>query len=268
MCSTISINTKLRQSTLDHMVSAVDSTTVCDAPSPHIVIRGFFPQDTYSQLLDSLPSAEDYEAFAYEKHANENGESNRKRFQLVNTSLETLQPAEQEFWHTIRSVLGSTTFKETVFNKLQNGLSYRFDCDPESAGSLPGFALPELFHETSGYRIKPHPDTRKKVVTMQIALPENDDQEHLGTEFYRRSVRPSSWLREPKGFEIVKRMPFLPNTAYAFVVLNTIRVKSWHGRSSLDSTCGTRDSLLNIWYQSAEHANQEILADNRSRSAA
>ena len=258
------VDAKLRQTTLDHMLATVEATDVYDDPSPHVVVRDFFPKDIYARLLASLPAAADYEPFAYEKHANEDGESNRKRFRLENACLEKLPPVERGFWHTIRSTLGSVALKEAMFHKLQASLSYRFKCQPDAARSLPGFALPELFHETSGYRIKPHPDTRKKVVTMQIALPENDDQEHLGTEFYRRSLRPACWLREPKGFEIAKRMPFLPNTACAFVVLNTIRIKSWHGRSSLSSTCGARNSLLNIWYQSIEHANPEILEDNES----
>ena len=129
---------------------------------------------------------------------------------------------------------------------------------------MPGFALPELFHESSGYRIKPHPDTRKKLVTMQIALPEDDNLTHMGTEFYRRSLRPGDWMREPRGFEVVKTMPFLPNTAYAFIVLNTMRLKSWHGRSTLTSASEVRNTLLNIWYQKAEHANTEIIAENQT----
>jgi hypothetical protein len=213
-------------------------------------------------MLDCFPPGSEFEPFAYEKHASSDGQSNRKRFRLENTCLAALPHTHQEVWCTIRSVLGSVALKEAVFDKLRSGLSYRFKCEPNSARSLPGFALPELFHETGGYRIKPHPDTRKKVVTMQIALPENDDKRHLGTEFYRRSIRPQCLLREPRGFELVKTMPFLPNTAYAFVVLNTMRLKSWHGRSTLPADCGVRNSLLNIWYQSAQHANREMIQEN------
>ena len=268
------VDTQQRRATLDHMLAAVEAIQFQDDPFPHIVVKDFFPKDVYSRLLDCLPSSEVYEPFGYEKHANENGQSNRKRFRLANECIETLPRAQQEFWFAIRSALGSVELKETIFHKLRTGLSYRFKCDPEEARSLPGYALPELFHETAGYSIKPHPDTRKKVVTMQIALPEIQSQEEagkdgasqLGTEFYRRSVHPASWLRDPKGFEVVKTMQFLPNSAYAFVVLNTMRIKSWHGRSSLSSSCGVRNSLLNIWYRRAEQANMEIVEENISLS--
>jgi hypothetical protein len=122
-----------------------------------------------------------------------------------------------------------------------------------------------LYRETAGYSIKPHPDTRKKVVTMQIALPRDESQQHLGTEFYSRSLKPAAWLRTPKGFDIVKTTPFLPNTAYAFVVLNTMRLKSWHGRSTLSDNWGVRDSILNIWYDKAQNGNAEINAENELR---
>jgi hypothetical protein len=113
-------------------------------------------------------------------------------------------------------------------------------------------------------------DTRRKVVTMQIALPGDESQRELGTEFYRRSRNPLTLTRPPRGFTIARRMDFLPNTAYAFSVLNTFRLKSWHGRSTIPDCLGVRNSILNIWYEKAADANPDLIEENRqleSRSA-
>jgi hypothetical protein len=126
------------------------------------------------------------------------------------------------------------------------------------AGDLEGYALPELFREFSCYRIKPHPDTRRKVVTMQISLPRDNSQPEMGTEFYRRSLNPMHLMREPRGFEVVKCTPYVRNSAYAFTVLNKITWKSWHGRSTLPANNVIRNTILNIWYQSQEDANQDV----------
>lgn len=246
---------------LPHMLEAVASTRVESDPFPHMHIRNLFPDHIYTELLQLLPSQEQYEPFGYDKAIKNPADANRFRFRLEQSCLNQLSSEQQQFWRTIRSALGSAEFKQAVFNKLRDGLAFRYGCSPDEAAELPGFALPELYHETEGYQIKPHPDTRKKVVTMQIALPEDESQSQLGTEFYRRSMNPAHWLREPRGFEIVKAMPFLPNCAYAFVVLNTVRVKSWHGRSSLAREWGVRNSILNIWYQKAEHGNRELHED-------
>jgi hypothetical protein len=248
--------------TLRHVIAAIESAAFQSDPFPHTLVHDFFPSDVYSSLLENIPPSDTFEPFSYEKHSNADGDSNRKRFSLENTCLDKLGQSQHVFWHAIRCVLGSTELKEAVYHKLRSGLSYRYGCKENKASSLSGYALPELFHETKGYHIKPHPDTRKKVVTMQIALPEDEGKKNLGTEFYRRSINPADWLRAPKGFTIVKTMPFIPNTAYAFVVLNTLGLKSWHGRSALDESSGVRNSLLNIWYEKAEHGNQEILSSN------
>ncbi|WP_442485174.1 hypothetical protein [Aeoliella sp. SH292] len=263
MATLIPIDIILRSQVIDHMVAALKATKAEEHPFPHFLTIGFFPDAVYDDLQECLPEVYEYHPFAYEKHSNDTGESNRRRFQLVNKKLDTLPDMKRRFWYTVRSCLGSTAVKEAVFEKLRHGLAYRYGSDATRSRDLPGFALPELFHETQGYRIAPHPDTRKKVVTMQIALPEDESCRDMGTEFYRRTLRPDAWVREPKGFDIVKTMPFLPNTAYAFVVLNTIRLKSWHGRSTLAGQAGVRNSLLNIWYQQAAHGNTEVLAENQ-----
>jgi hypothetical protein len=257
----LSYDSALRERILDHFRHVVGATPLETEPFPHVLIRPFFPERLFDDLLEAMPSYEEFEAFAYEKHQQADGTSNRKRFQLTNRAIERLSNSQQRFWMTIRSALGSTELKQAIFEKLAPGLAYRYGIPQDKVPELPGFALPEVFHETNGYSIAPHPDTRKKVVTMQISLSRDESQAHLGTEFYRRSLNPMAWLREPRGFETVKRMPFTRNTAYAFSVLNTIRLKSWHGRTTLPDQSGVRNSILNIWYEKAEHTNPDLIQE-------
>lgn len=241
-----------------HMAEAVRRAPAEIDPFPHVIISNFFPTATYDELLALLPDDSQYEAFDYEKHRAKTGASNRLRFRMHDQWLARLSGRQRAFWYAVRQSLGSTELKTAVFEKLKAGLSFRFGVAAGKVNEIEGFALPELFREVSSYRIKPHPDTRRKIVTMQISVPADDSQPDLGTEFYRRSLNPLHLAREPRGFEIVKRTPFLPNSAYAFSVLNNIAWKSWHGRSTLPANCGVRNTILNIWYGKLADANEDI----------
>jgi hypothetical protein len=257
------LDLSLRKRCLDYFAAAIGWAPAVADPFPHVVVNGFFPEDVYRDLLRKLPDTALYEPFSYGKHHTAAGESNRMRFRLTSDCLERLDARRRSFWLTIRSVLGSRELKMLTFEKVAAGLAYRYSVSQDQVSSLPGYALPELFHERGGYAIDPHPDTRRKVVTMQIALPRDDSQRDLGTEFYARSLRPSALLRPPRGFSIVRRMEFLPNTAYAFAVLNTLRLKSWHGRTAIPASLGDRNSILNIWYAKVEDANAELVEETR-----
>lgn len=259
----LNIDYSLRRRCLEHLADVIDRAPLSTDPFPHFVVRGFFPADVYPAVLELLPDSAAYRPFAYEKHCNPDGLSNRLHFELSNGGLERLDPLRQPFWRTIRSIAGSAELKRLTFSKLAPGLALRYRVPQDQAAELPGFALPELFCESAGYTISPHPDTRRKVVTMQIALPRDSRQRELGTEFYRRSFTPLALARAPRGFVTVRTMEFLPNTAYAFAVLNTLRLKSWHGRSTIPPQAGQRHSLLNIWYEQADDANIDLVAENR-----
>ena len=255
---------EIRATALAHMVAAVAAARVESRPFPHFLVEGIFPHDLYDEMLASLPDVRLYEAFGYEKHAT-NGASNRGKFALCNANLDQLLGRQRSLWLAVRDALGSRQFKAAVFERLAGGLAYRLGIAPEAAAATPGYPLPELFRETTGYTIKPHPDTRRKLVTMQIALPEDDRQRDIGTEFYRRSWNPLAMLREPRGFEVVNRVPFLPNVAYAFVVINSLWLKSWHGRTRLRGGVGARNTILNIWYAKAKDANADLVAQYYKR---
>jgi len=254
------IDYKERDRILHHMQRAVELAPLETVPFFHFCAEGIVPDDVYRKMLGLLPSNDFYEPFGYGDRANKQP-GRRKRLRLSNESIDRLPPPARRFWYTIRSVFGSAELKAAVFSKLAPALSERFRCASEQARGIPGFPLPELFREIPGYYIKPHPDTSKKIVTMQMALARDDSQANLGTEFYRLDLRPGALIRRPRLFRLVKRIPFLPNTVYAFAVKTSLRGGSYHGRSLLPEGSGVRDTLLNLWYETPHRANEDLLAE-------
>jgi hypothetical protein len=110
-----------------------------------------------------------------------------------------------------------------------------------------------LYRDVDGYAIVPHPDTRKKVVTMQLYCPTDGSQADLGTTLYQASLR--GLLHAGSRFlEPVKTLPFLPNVGYAFTVLKAYHSPtrmSWHGRPAIRTPIERpRMSILNTFYVS------------------
>lgn len=262
------IDERLRDDLLSHLIDTTKAASVEADPFPHVTISGFLPRDVYSELLSRLPSEEDYEPLTVSKRTFIAGLTNRKHYRLENDRLERLPSDSYRFWASVRSALGAVEFKQAVFCALREGIMNRYGGSAAEAERRPGFAMPELLQETGRGRIRPHREPPKKVVTMQISLAQDASQENLGTQFYRRRLSPGAWLQAPRGFEIVKTMPFVPNVAFAFVVLNRLQIRSWHGRSTMAPEAGVRNWILNSWYERAEHGNQDLLAEHRQRAMA
>jgi hypothetical protein len=128
-------------------------------------------------------------------------------------------------------------------------LSRRFQCDEDEVERIVSYTKPSLFRDLEGYEIAPHPDGRAKIVTMQLYLPVDRSQIHLGTAVYKRRFKSLAGLYSWHGrFEKVKQFPFLPNSGYAFAVSNSLGHKSWHGREEVPAGSGVRRSLLNIFF--------------------
>ena len=240
----------------DHLLKSLSTAEVSDKPFPHFFVTNLFPDSIYTQLVDSLPDQSQYGT--YTKY-NVDNKPTRFRIGLTQETLAAIPTEKKAIWLGVRDALGSPEVKASVFRQLQHGLSLRFGQPRDEVEQIPAYPLSELYRETFGYEIKPHTDTRKKIVTMQIALPYDESQSELGTMFYRLSPTPKALFNHPKGFKMVKKIPFLPNSAYAFVVFNTLTMRSWHGRAKLPPDCGVRNSLLHIYYDKPEYGNQELV---------
>ncbi|MEO8494087.1 MAG: hypothetical protein ABI614_03385 [Planctomycetota bacterium] len=250
-----------------HILRSLDATEPRSKPYPHFWSRGFLPEDIYGQMLTSSPDLDQLGGGGYGS-TQRNGEVSRFALNLVREKMDVMPTDARELWYGVRDAVGSLAVKRAVFAKLAHGLAYRFGIHRDQAVDIEAFPQLTLFRETEGYFIKPHPDTRKKIVTLQIALPADDTQQELGTSMYQLSANPLRLLQEPRGFVEVGRHPFLPNSVFSFSVINTARLRSWHGRTALPPGCGFRNSLLVVYYANPADANAEIVEEQYQRSRA
>jgi hypothetical protein len=224
-----------------HAVASIEAADHFSFPFPHIVFRNFFPADFYRDLIRSVPT-EGYDPIT--------GTGTRVALRLYGENLERIDPALRAAWAAVSTVLTSKEVEWAIRNRLHDGLEIRARGDKVAgADDLKLVAKPVVYRDRDGYRIKPHPDTRKKVVTMQLYCPADISQEALGTTLYRLSLKGlfhvGSYCLEP-----VKTIPFLPNVGYAFVVLkayHSLTKMSWHGRPPI-KTDRPRISILSTFY--------------------
>jgi len=222
-------------------VASVEAAEHSSFPFPHIVFRNFFPADFYRDLVRSVPT-EGYDPII--------DTGTRMALRLYGANVEKIDPALRPLWSAVSTMLTSKMLERAIRNRLHDGLEIRARGDRVAgADDLKLVAKPVVYRDSDGYQIKPHPDTRKKVVTMQLYCPTDASQEALGTTLYRASLKGllhvGSYCLEP-----VKAIPFLPNVGYAFVVLkanHSLTSMSWHGRPRI-KTDQPRISILNTFY--------------------
>jgi len=224
-----------------HAVASIEAADYFASPFPHIFFRNFFPAEFYRDLIRSVPS-EGYDPIT--------GTGTRMALRLYGDNIEKITPEVRSAWAAVSDVLTSKEVETAIRTKLHDGLEIRARGDKvASADDLRLVAKPVVYWDRDGYQIKPHPDTRKKVVTMQLYCPADSSQQALGTTLYQASLKGlmhvNSYCLEP-----VKTIPFLPNVGYAFVVLkayHSLTKMSWHGRPAI-KTDQPRISILNTFY--------------------
>ena len=228
---------------LQNAIDAIAGAESFDRPYPLILFRDFFPADFYGRLLRCFPDVE--------RFAGLNGDGTRREYALYDERSDPGSDEAREIWGIVRRVLCSPEIASALRAKLDQGFRIRAKRSGEG-WPIPMHPRPVLYTDLDGYAIKPHPDTRRKVLTMQIYLPSDESQRELGTAIYKVSpMGVFAW--KTYGLVKDKTVPFLPNSGYAFVVIHpafSLLRSSWHGREAISVPVEKpRLSILNTYYR-------------------
>ena len=234
-----------------HVAYKVANAPVKLFPYPHFYIENIFPADFYQSLQASLPDPSAMLPIADVRPVK--GYKERFVFELGGAQLATLPESKRVFWDELRKWLIAGRFGQVVLNKFGQYLEQRFGKDQVS---LYDEAL--LVQDITNYKLGPHTDTPRKVVTLLFYLPKDESQKHLGTSLY---VPKDPNFRCPGGphhkhdqFERIWTNPFLPNALFGFLKTDT----SFHGVEPIgDEDCRRWLLLYDIYVHETQRAKAE-----------
>ena len=230
------------RSIVDHGEDSLLSGAFFDRPYPHLTFDNFFPDDVRRQLTARWPDPDRY--------VDLNGARTRRQFTLYDRKADAGDPERTALWRTVCDALSAPAIEAALRERLRRGFEIRARGGDED-WPIPMFPRPVIYADLDGYAIKPHPDTRRKVLTMLIYMPDDDSQRELGTTVYKFSPM-SVFAWKTYGLVKDKTFPFLPNSGCAFVVISpahSLLHASWHGRAAISvDNAKPRMTILNAYY--------------------
>jgi hypothetical protein len=234
----------LAERVVAHWLQHLKAVPVVDEPFQHLYSDNMWPTDVYDDIIHLLPKPDCYRPMNLKVWVNTQGISTRDRC-LLPEAIENMDAERARFWRQLWLAFTDESFKRLMFAKFRKDVALRLNKKPEGVEDVDVFVNCTLMHDIEDYKIKPHPDGWPSIVTMQFYLPVDMSQEDLGTSFYTETP----WWRRPVSghFQEVKRLPFKPNSGYAFVVNDLPGHRSLHGRELIQPGAGVRNSILIRW---------------------
>jgi hypothetical protein len=222
----------------DFVAASVDAAAAFDAPFSHLVFDRVFPDDMYARMLANMPEASDYRPMhgRSKGHDLDDGTHTRVKIDLFPEYIRHLPPQKRAVWDVVGRALCSKPVKDAFVRRLAAPLERRFGAGYAKVGMYP---IPILTRDIPGYLITPHTDTKWKGITVQLYLPRDRANTHIGTIFHEKLADGTLPKR--------KQMSFAPNSGYAFAV----GTDTWHSADPVGPEVRTRDSILLTYFVDA-----------------
>lgn len=219
----------------------IRNATIREYPYPHFYIESIFPDDFFSTLRKCLPSSDLLKALPDTGRVPAGVYKERFVLLMDADAIANLPESIRQFWSEFSEWLLSEEFMDAVVARFGPYLRHRFDVSKVDL-ALGREAL--LVRDHTNYKIGPHTDAPHRLASLLFYLPENADNENLGTSIYLPKDPDFTCEGGPhypfNKFQRVVTMPYRPNSLFAFLKTD----ESFHGVEPIIAEGIERDLLL------------------------
>jgi len=205
-----------------HTAYQIFNAPVRTFPYPHSFVPDVFSPDFYAEMQRNLPEPADMIPILEARQIQ--GYAERFVLELRKPEhLAALPDDKRAFWQGVAKwMVGGagqlSLLGQVMMQKFQPFVQSRF------RGNLNGIRFYDeafLVEDITDFKLGPHTDSSKKVITLLFYLPKDESQVHLGTSVYvpkDRNFRCEGGPHYPfDWFERMATMPFQPNSLFTFV---------------------------------------------------
>lgn len=209
---------------IEYAIQKISQIKVQKDPFSHFFAKEIFPEEYYQELIDHLPSREEYQPLSMSGVVRQGTYNQRLCLPLEAASLSRLPFMHLIFWTRFTELLKSNLFVTAILDLFKSEMGERFG--DQKVRLEPDLGL---ISDHSDYAIGPHTDHPQKVLTLLFYFPRDDRQRNLGTSVYKPidpAFRCEGFKHHPfDGFKRVYSAPFIPNSVFGFFKSD----RSFHG---------------------------------------
>tara|TARA_B100001123_G_C15283934_1_gene1014964 strand:- start:53 stop:775 length:723 start_codon:yes stop_codon:yes gene_type:complete len=229
-----------------HILKNLNKENLFLDPFPYFIFDNLFPEQFYNRLINMKPLDDQFEKTDPNRTSNQNALKYRRRFSFIK-NIGNLDEERKIFWKNFVDFFTSHDFIYNLLLMLKDPILERYKIN--ELNELNMNIRMELIRDSGGYMIAPHTDSPKKILTLLIYIPNDNENLDLGTSLFepkdKEFISEEAYQFEFKNFKEIKKMPYKKNFAFGFLK----NERSFHGRSIIDKKFSGKRDWINYSLQ-------------------
>jgi hypothetical protein len=209
-----------------HVRQAVAAAALQSDPGPHLVVESLMPDATYAALVDAIPPDECFPS----------RDPIKRNFRC--RPGDVLPEYTAQAWPFLEHTIVADGLVPAVLDRFRPHIERAY-AERYGANAAPMIALRHgatagrLMLRRPGYKLEPHLDPARVIVTCLVYFARPGDSERFGTQLFRIDRPPvldrtNTYFPQEHGYrcEPAQTVPFRPNTAVIFLNHNQAHAAS------------------------------------------